>query len=413
MLTLFLLGGCVAQMPLVAEEPPPPVVIVAPLLPQTTPEPEKPVVPAPAPDRWLFMKALQGTYPGALLDDNRMAVSGWTDFSFTASSDVHNQLPMGFNFLANQFLLQQNWLRFERTIVTTGTTEPTFGFRFDTILPGSDYRFTLPRGIFNGQLTADHGQPALYGIDPIQFYAEAYIPTVGHGLDVKLGRILGPFGVEASDAESNALASHSYTFIYDPFTHTGIIGTLKLTEAWTVDAGMMLGSDIFIDPADNPTGTGGFKWAPPAGRDSVLFYFILGNGRFDQRHNFNNPEIFDLVYTHEIDERLSYELETLLGFQTNVPGIGTATWFGAVSYLTYEMSPRLNATTRVEFFDDCQGQRTGFEGLYTTFTAGLAFKPIKDIWLRPEVRYDYNGDSRPFENKHGLFTADFDVLLRW
>src|SRR5262249_20385226 len=40
----------------------------------------------PAPDRWLLMKSLQGTWPGALLDDNHLSISGWTDASFTASS---------------------------------------------------------------------------------------------------------------------------------------------------------------------------------------------------------------------------------------------------------------------------------------------------------------------------------------
>ena len=74
---------------------------------------------------------------------------------------------------------------------------------------------------------------------------------------------------------------------------------------------------------------------------------------------------------------------------------------------------RVSATTRVEFFNDPQGQRTGFEGLYTTVTAGLTFKPIKDVWLRPEVRYDCNDQTRPFEGHHSLFTAAFDMLLRW
>src|SRR5262249_24602760 len=145
-------------------------------------------------------------------------LSGWTDGSFTASTDRHDQLPMGFNFRANDYLLQQNWLRFERTIVTSGTTEPTWGFRSDWILPGSDYRFTLARGIFNGQLTADNGRPALYGIDPIQFYGESYFPTVGRGLDVKMGRFFAIYGVETNDAISNILCSHAYTFIYNPFT---------------------------------------------------------------------------------------------------------------------------------------------------------------------------------------------------
>lgn len=373
-----------------------------------------PLPPAPpAPDRWLLMKALQGTWEGALLDGSRTQVYGWTDMSFTASSDRVSNLPMGFNWRGNDFLLQQNWLRVERSVVTTGTTEPTFGFRSDTILPGSDYRFTLPRGILNAQLTEENGQPNLYGIDPIQFYAEAYFPTVGRGLDVKVGRVFCQYGVEANDAVSNALWSHAYTFIYDPFTHTGVMSTLKLTDAWSVQAGVMLGSDIFISAADTPTGMGSVKWAPPTGRDSVLFSFIVGSGRFDQVHDFHNPEIFDLVYTHKFSTVLNYNFETLFGFTTNVPDIGTAHWFGVLNYLTYGLTPRLNANARLEFFDDAQGQRTGFPGLYTAATAGLSFKPWKSMTLRPEVRFDYNGESKPFEGKHGLFTAGSDLILRW
>jgi hypothetical protein len=359
------------------------------------------------------MKSLQGTWPGAVLDENRMAVSGWTEVSFTASSDSVSNLPMGFNYRANEFLLQQNWVRFERTVVTSGTSEPTFGFRSDWILPGSDYRFTLARGVFNGLLTANNGEPNLYGIDPIQFYAEAYFPTIGRGMDVKVGRVFCQYGVEANDAPSNALLSHAYTFIYDPFTHTGVMTTVKVTDAWSFQMGMMLGSDIFIDPADEPTGMGSVKWATPDGRYSVLFSVILGSGRFNQARNFHNPEIFDLVYTQKINARLTYNFESLYGFTTNVPEIGDADWFGIINYLTYQLTPRLSTTGRLEFFDDAQGQRTGFKGLYSVLTAGLSFKPWKSIIIRPELRYDYNADSRPFENKHGLFTAASDLILRW
>src|SRR5262249_3431237 len=194
---------------------------------------------------------------------------------------------------------------FERPVVTSGTTEPTFGFRSDTILPGSDYRFTVARGLFSGQLTANHGQPNLYGIDPIQFYGEAYFPTVCQGMDVKFCRIFCQYGVEANDAPSNALLSHAYTFIYDPCTHTGLMSTLKLTDTWSVQAGVMLGSDIFIDPADELTGMGSIKWAPPNGRDSVLFSVILGSGRFNQARNFHNPEAFGLGSAHQINPRLN------------------------------------------------------------------------------------------------------------
>ncbi len=392
-----------------------PVEITAPVLPPTSAA--APAAPAPAPnippDRWALMKELQGTWPGALLDDNRLRVYGWTEMSFTASSDARDQLPMGLNYLANNFLLQQNWLRFERTVVSSGTTEPTIGFRSDTILPGSDYRFTLPRGLFNGQLTADDGQPNRYGIDPIQFYGEAYFPTVARGLDVKVGRFFAQYGVEGIDAVSNALASHAYTMFYDPFTHTGALATTRLTDAVSVQAGLVLGSDVFIDPADELTFIGSAKWAPPGGRDSVLLSVVAGPGRFNAGRNFNNLNIIDLVYAHQFGARLAYSFESLAGYQTRVPDVGTAHWFGALNYLTYALTPRVSGTVRLEFFDDEQGQRTGFAGLYTDLTAGVTFKPRPWVLFRPELRYDYNDQSRPFENKPGLFTATADMILRW
>ncbi len=362
---------------------------------------------------WLLEKVLQGTGPGQCLDAERLLVSGWTDMSYTASSDRRTNLPMGFNYAANDFLLQQNWLRLDRTVVTGGTTEPTFGFRSDWILPGSDYRFTLARGIWNDQLTDSDARPNRYGIDPIQFYAEAYFPTVARGLDVKVGRFFAQYGVEVNDAPGNALASHAYTFIYDPFTHTGLLTTTQLTPACSVQAGLVLGSDVFINRADEPTFIGSIKWAPPKGRDSLLFSVIVGSGRFNQAQDFNNPEVFDLVFTHQCNARLAYNFEALYGYTTHVTDLGTADWLGVLNYLTWTFTPRLSGTARLEFFDDAQGQRTGFPGLYTALTTGVSFKPRKDIIFRPEVRFDYNDESRPFEGKHGLFTATADVIFRW
>jgi hypothetical protein len=391
-----------------------PCVILCAALAAGQAEAPPPAPPAPPPpDRWALMRVLQGTWPGWELEECRLRVYGWTDASFTASSDRDSNLPLGFNWRANDALLQQNWLRFERPVVTSGTTEPTFGFRSDTILPGSDYRFTVARGLFSGQLTADHGEPNLYGIDPIQFYGEAYFPTVARGLDVKVGHFFAQYGVESNDAPSNALISHAYTMIYDPFTHTGVLTTTQLTPAWSVQAGLVLGSDIFIDPADTPTFIGGVKWVQSNQRNSVQFEVILGSGRFNQARDFHNPEVFDLVWVHKFNPRLTYTLEGLLGYTTNVPDIGTAWWFGQINYLSYDFTPRLSGTTRLEFFDDAEGQRTGFAGLYTALTAGLTFRPIRAVTFRSELRYDYNDDTRPFEDRHGLFTATADVIFRW
>jgi hypothetical protein len=357
------------------------------------------------------MQALQGTWYGAVLDDNRLSVSGWTEGAFTASTARRDNSPMGFNWRANDFLLQQNWLRIERAVDQNATT-PTWGFRSDTILAGSDARYTIARGLFDHQLTANNGNANWYGIDPIQFYGEAFLPQIGRGLDIKVGRFFAQYGVESNDTTQNPFVSRAYTMIYDPFTHTGLLTTLKLDDAWSVQNGIVTGSDVFIDPAANPTYIGGVKWAPPNGSSSVLFEVILGKGRFDQARNFHNPEIFDLVLTRKVSDRLTWTAEGLYGFTNDVPGIGFANWFGVINYLSYRLDPRLTANARVEFFDDVQGQRTGTAGLYSAATAGLTFKPQPWLWLRPEVRVDHN-ENRPFERKPTLFTAAFDVVVRW
>jgi hypothetical protein len=357
------------------------------------------------------MQALQGTWYGAVLDDNRLSISGWSDLTFTASSDHHDNFPMGWNFRANNFQIQQNWIRFERFVDPSATT-PTWGFRSDTILPGTDYRYTVARGLFSRQLTADNGTPNLYGFDPIQFYSELYVPQVARGLDVKVGRFFGLYGIESNDTTQNPFVSRAYSFINDPFTHTGLLTTLKLNDAWTVQNALVTGSDVFIDRSANPTYTGSVKWAPPDGRSSAVFAVILGKGRFDQERNLHNPELLDLILSRKLSDRLTWQFETLYGFTTEVPGIGFANWLGVMNYLSYQIQRNLTANARLELFNDAQGQRTGFTGVYTGATAGVLYKPWPWLWFRPEVRFDHN-DSRPFEGKPNLFTAAMNVVVRW
>jgi hypothetical protein len=368
---------------------------------------------AALPDRWLLMRELQGTPAGGLLDDNRVAVYGWAELGATFGSAPGNNLPLGFNYRDNSFSLQQNWVRVERTVVTSGTTEPTWGFRSDWILPGTDYRYTLPHGLLDYQLTQKGGQPNTYGFDPVQFYAEAYFPTVGQGLDLKVGRFYAQYGVESVEAPGNALFSHAYTFLDNPYTQTGVVASLQMTKEWSAAAGFVLGDDVFFDGGD-PTFIGNVKWARADGRDSVVLSTIVSSGRYNPARQLNNVNVLDLVLTHKINARLSYTFESLGGCEGNYPGIGTAYWVGVVNYLTYDWTKHLSSTARLEFWDDPRGVRTGGNpGLYSTLTAGLNFHPGKEVVFRPEVRYDLNDESRAFQGQYGLFTAAADLILRW
>jgi hypothetical protein len=358
-----------------------------------------------SPDNWLLMRSLSSSSLGNFLRRNEIEIYGWTEGAFTASTASGNQLPLGFNYRANDFLLQQNWLRVKRN-VRTDSSVPSFGFLADTILPGSDYRFTRARGLWDSQ-------SGTYGIDPVQFYAQAYYPNVAQGLDVKAGRFFGQFGVESIAAVDTPFVSRSYTFIYNPFTHTGVLTTLQLNDAWSVQNGIVTGSDVFFDSASEPTYIGSVEYQFPNDRSSLLLSTVFGSGEFNPSEDFSNPRVFDLVYTRAVTEQMTYQFNSLYGYQTNLPGSGHADWYSFVNYWTYQWRANLQSNCRVEFFDDVNGNRTGYEGFYTAGTMGLAYTPQRSIILRPEVRFDHNASSRPFAGQPDLFTAAFDVIVRW
>ncbi len=158
------------------------------------------------------MRGLQGTWLGDLLDGNRLYLSGWTEASYTASTDRVSNFPVAFNDRANEFLLQQAWFRFEHPLLSTGTTEPSFGFHVD-VLVGSDYRWTLIRGLFNSQLVNSTGAQNLYGVDPIQFYVNAYVPSLFQGTEIRVGRTYNPWGYESLEAVSTPMVSRSYCLL--------------------------------------------------------------------------------------------------------------------------------------------------------------------------------------------------------
>jgi hypothetical protein len=393
--------------------------------------------PAVLPERWWLMKQTQGTWLGALLDDNRLFLSGWIEQAYTASTDRASNFPVIFNDRANEYLLQQAWVRLGRKLVTQGTTEPTWGFQID-VINGSDYRWTMSRGLFNSQLDNSTGAQNLYGVDPVQHYVNLYVPTLFRGVEFRLGRFYAPFNFDSIEGVSTPLLSRAYTFENSPFTMCGLGAYVTFSASWTGVFMLVNGNDVYFgDPSEELRFAGNVKWSQAGGRNIIQYGMSLGRGKFNPayptppeqttnalgtepfgRNNFNT---FDFLFTHVFNSALSYNLEIMYGYQYNVPQeavaisdpSGFADWFSVLHYLYYDVTPRLRVIGRWEDFDDFQGQRTGFAGLYNAVTGGLLYKLNPSTWLRPEVRYDYNFESTPYEGKHGLFTAAIDTIVRW
>lgn len=266
---------------------------------------------------------------------------------------------------------------------------------------------------FDTRRAPDTGEPITRGVDPAQFYAEQYFPRVGRGLDVKAGRFVFQFGADSADAPLSGFVSRAHNFIYGPLPHTGLLTTLRLTDAWSLQEGVVTDTDLFVAPTTDLTYFGSIKFAPPTGRNIVLVAYILGNGRFDQFEWPHDPKVFDLTFRHKFSGRLDYTIDALYGFTTSVPDTGFVNWWASVQYLSCILTPRVTAVGRLEFFDDVQGEFTGIEGLSIVPTVGLNVRPNRFVLIRPEFRLDYNTESRPYDGKHGVASTALGVVARW
>ncbi|MBY0523987.1 MAG: outer membrane beta-barrel protein [Gemmataceae bacterium] len=431
--------------PVAADEPPPakPVEAFLPMLPQAKPVEAAVAARAAVPDRWFLQKFLQGTGPGVALDTNRIAITGWTEMAYTASTNKVSNVPDTWNDRANRFLLQQHVIRLDRPI-DTAAKEPTWGFHLDTLI-GSDYRYTLPRGLFESQLLNTNGNQNLYGVDPIDFYVNAYYPGLFQGTEFAIGRFLTECSSESELTILTPLLTRSYSFQWGgPFTHTGVMVAPNLTKQWQARLYLVTGNEVFIDPSQELRFMGKLMWTSANKRDVLIYNTTLGRGKFNAGDPFapatfatiqepagrNNINVFDFIWIHKFNDRFAYQAELLYGYQYGVPTTaavgaiagaidnndklsGTADWAAFVQYYTYRWTEKFTTIARLELFDDFDGQRTGFKGLYAGATAAFQYQATKSVTVRPELRYYNNGYSRPYEGKHDIFDAAFDLIVRW
>ena len=341
--------------------------------------------PAAPKDKFLLEKLLAGSPAAQTLGKNGWTIYGWTQGSYNVSSASRSNLPVPFIDRANEFSLNQNWLHVEKAI-DTSKQEYQWGLGVDLILPGTDARFSIARGLGDAQVRRGD----LYPIDLFQAYVDLFSPNVGpQGTIFRVGKFATHCEYEVVQGISNPFVSRSYLFQYNPFTHTGVNAITQLNDDWTVSNGAVLGNDNFIDPAAQLTYIGQVKWAPKNGKTSALFNVSVTNPRYNVAEAFAFYNVYNLQVTHKLTDKWTYALDTSFSHMDNIPNVGSANWYGFVNYLFYDVTDKLQSKARVELFEDSKGVRTGSAGLYTAVTYGLTWKPKPWLYIMPEVRYDY------------------------
>ena len=210
----------------------------------------------------------------------------------------------------------------------------------------------------------------------------------------------------------------------------GIVATTRAGENWTLTNGITCGNDVFFGPASGPMYLGGARYDSTDKHTSLAFNTTLGDNTFvPVRGPGRVYDVFEWLFSRDlvgVSDRLNYTLDIMYSILNDIDGAyykrdgyfprmyrGNASWYGFLNYFTYNFTDDLSGTFRFEVFDDPFGVRTGFEGVYTTYTLGAVWKMSEGLWLRPELRLDNNEQSKAYAFKNNLFTATADFILRW
>lgn len=368
-----------------------------------------------------------------------LTFGGWAQAGVTYNAGSPNNGfngPVTFGDRANEFQLNQLYLFLQKAAPTEGTAWG-WGWRADFMF-GTDSIFTQAYGVPSYDLndgtalnrnTWDlnflHNKNRFYDIALPQLYLEAYLP-VGNGLNIKAGHFYTPIGYEVVTAPDNFFYSHAYTMQYgEPFTHTGLQGNYTIDKNWSVVAGVLTGSASggwdggWNQQLGNWTGLLGGTWNT---EDKATSFNITGTyGGISERHS-TAWGMYSMVFKHNIMDNLHMVLQHDHGYANGVitpAGFKDAEWYGINSYLLYDILDNLGVGIRAEWFRDNDGFRVCSPGRsgaavnvdsqgnaynfatpnavfptcqpasYYAVTAGLNYKPVKWLTLRPNVRYDW------------------------
>jgi hypothetical protein len=367
----------------------------------------------------------------------RLRISGWIDsgITFNPASPRDNQnFGRFFDDRTSEPMLNQLVINFERALAPQ-PGEFDWGFKLQ-FMYGSDARFIHSLGLFSDTAATSILQP-----DLVEAYLNLHFPIITEGgLDLKLGKFVTLEGAETIDPHTNFFYSHTYIFDFGiPFNNTGALATWHATSHLNLVAGLTRGVNTSIDDNnDSVAFDGGIGLDLNESKLVISAATHIGpetpNNNHDQRY------LNCITTTWKITDKLTSITD--LNYARDEGANADA--YGVAQYVTYSFNNWLTVGIRGEVFSDQQGfyvvsfanthdpmralegeptidPRTvgGGKTTYGAVTVGANIKPsmpkpIAELTIRPELRYDraLNG-THPFNQSSDVdqFTVGVDCIL--
>lgn len=346
-------------------------------------------------------------FDGCWTQSRGITAGGWLAQSFTWNpqnpTDRFNG-PVTWTDRANEYQMNEFYLFAGKAANTEGCGWD-YGWRVDALY-GSNYRWDTAAGL---ETNINNGQ--FYGLALPNLYGEVAYNDV----TVKLGHFTSPVGFFAVGTANNFFPTLPYTFQYgEPFTHTGMLATWKISDKLSWGNGFTHGWDNFDNTGNPHMGYIGTLNYTFDNNDTLAWVGLYGQEpTFADITQYTDRYLQTLVYTRKVSDDTSMVFHSDFGSQQDsVRPDQIANWYGLNSYLFLRQTCRTQYGLNFEWFRDENGARVGaalpsfgspgargypqpggFNGNFFQASIGAKHFFTPNIYARAQYRADWYGGS--------------------
>ena len=314
----------------------------------------------------------------------KYSVSGIVDGYFNYDGDN----PSNGNTQLRNFDLRANTVSLTEAKVVLAYDPAPFGIRADIGL-GSAFESMHP------------ANPSGSGLKYVEQMFVSLKPAQLKGFQADFGQFVTSAGAEVIESGDNWNYSRSLLFSYAiPYYHFGIRASMPVTSTITAGVQVVQGWNNIFD--NNSRKTFGFTAV-----QAKKYYTLSGNyyvGPENDNSKIGYRNLIDttllLTPTGKFNAYINYDY----GQNRNVNSAGNATttlssWQGIAIAGHTQLTSKITATGRFEYFTDPQGFATGTAQHLNEFTVTADYLVRPGILVRSEFRQDHS-DQKFFQKSH-------------
>ena len=233
-----------------------------------------------------------------------------------------------------------------------------------------------------------------------------YVAPLGQGLTIDAGKFVTHMGYEVIKAKDDWNYTRSLLFALSiPYYHLGVRATYPFSSTFSLCVHMY---NSYNGLTVSSGKTFGFQaiYSPSSVLSLTANY--IGGPVFPDTISKKFRNVAELIAAIQATPTLSFAIDGVYG-QDNLPS-GAALWKGIAAYLHYTLSDPCAITLRGEIYNDPKGYTTGTSQDIKEVTLTYEYRPLTNLILRAEYRYD-SADGLIYDGNGGALTRRNQATL--